>query len=154
MSFNTKDEQLEKAKNHIKIKCYISNEYVLRDTIVSYMVYIYLRLVKFTHYLSECFPLKIIFVIRPQFLKNLIRENLGVKSLNDTKYLIWLDMLGFEKLAYEISKGGNKRIEDIIKKFESLENQISILSDKYGDNDNWFIIKESFNDIRKLLYQY
>lgn len=73
--------------------------------------------------------------------------------MNDTKYLIWLDILGFENIAYEISKGGNEKVEAIIKNFESLENQILVFDGKYGNNSDWLIIKESLNDIKAVLYQ-
>ena len=70
------------------------------------------------------------------------------------KYLIYVDILGFEKLAKKIAK--DKGIEakivrnhfiDVIKeKVEDIETKYSIAGRHYGESDDWILVADSLDN--------
>ena len=75
--------------------------------------------------------------------------------MNEKKYLIYLDILGFEGLAEEISseKGIDQRdvrekfIDVIKERVERLEAKGKIIGKKYGESDDWLLVTDALDKV-------
>jgi len=81
--------------------------------------------------------------------------------MNSKKYLIYLDILGFEKLAAEIAlKKGIEEvklrkdfIEVIKEKIEKLVADDKILGKKYGESDDWLLVVDSIDKVFSCIFE-
>lgn len=77
----------------------------------------------------------------------------------DRKYLIYIDILGFEALAVEIAqtKGISQRdvrehLIDIIRsRIEFIISRNKIIGNKYGESDDWILVSKSMDDIYTII---
>lgn len=75
--------------------------------------------------------------------------------MNEKKYLIYLDILGFEGLAEEISSEKGIDPRDVRKKFievikervERLEAKGKIIGKKYGESDDWLLVTDALDKV-------
>jgi len=75
--------------------------------------------------------------------------------MNGEKHLIYLDILGFGELAYEIAnKKGieerevRKKFIDVIKeRVEIIETHRRIIGKKYGESDDWLLVTDSLDNV-------
>jgi len=81
--------------------------------------------------------------------------------MNSKKYLVYLDILGFEKLATEIAlKKGIEEvklrkdfIEVIKEKIEKLVTEDKILGKKYGESDDWLLVVDSIDKVFSCIFE-
>ena len=81
--------------------------------------------------------------------------------MNEGKYLVYLDILGFEALAEEISskKGIDHRdirrkfIKVINEKIDGIETKGKIIGKKYGGSDSWIFVANSIDNIFYDIYE-
>ena len=81
--------------------------------------------------------------------------------MNEMKFLIYLDILGFGGLASEISskKGIEERhvrqkfIETIEERIEKLDAKRVIIGKKYGEDDDWILAVDNIDTAFKCIYE-
>jgi len=74
-------------------------------------------------------------------------------------FLIWIDILGFDKLASEVSKSARIEEREVRKNFIStINNEVTKLQEmghicgvKYGQSDDWLLVAESLDNIYHIL---
>src|SRR4030043_1800086 len=81
--------------------------------------------------------------------------------MGEKKYLIYLDILGFDKLAKEIA--GKSRVtpdgvrDDFIgvikKKVEALETKREIIGKKYGESDDWLLVADNLDKVFTCIFE-
>jgi hypothetical protein len=77
------------------------------------------------------------------------------------KYLVWLDILGFENLANEIAgktnldarKVRNDFINVISNKIKEGEEAGEVMGQNYGNNDEWLIVVNSIESVYQIIYR-
>jgi len=86
---------------------------------------------------------------------NILKAYRVITSTSNKKYLIYLDILGFDKLTkdLEVSTGLKSSkirldfVEVIKKQIESIEGKKYIVGKKYGESDDWILVCNSLEDV-------
>jgi hypothetical protein len=79
--------------------------------------------------------------------------------MNEKKYLVYLDILGFERLAEEIEKERGIESRDVRKKFidvinervKTIERAGGITGKKYEESDDWLLLTDSLENAFKCI---
>ena len=77
----------------------------------------------------------------------------------DSKFLMWIDILGFENIAKEVaveSKVSERKVRDdfinvIKEKIREEETKGDILGNKYGESDDWLLVSDSLDSVFKTI---
>jgi hypothetical protein len=75
--------------------------------------------------------------------------------MNEKKYLVHLDILGFERLAEKIeeergieSREGRKKFIDVLnERMKTIEREGRITGRKYGESDDWLLLTNSHENV-------
>jgi hypothetical protein len=81
--------------------------------------------------------------------------------MNGKKYLIYLDILGFQKLAEKVAseKGIDQRdvrekfIDVIKERVERLEAKGNIIGKKYGESDDWLLVTDALDNVFNCIFE-
>ncbi|MBU7028025.1 MAG: GNAT family N-acetyltransferase, partial [Theionarchaea archaeon] len=79
--------------------------------------------------------------------------------MNEKKYLIYLDILGFEKLAEDIAKEKGierrlvrERFIDVIKeRVDTIEAEKRIIGKHYGESDEWLLVTDDLDKVFRVI---
>ena len=85
--------------------------------------------------------------------KLLFREN--KEEMNEKKYLVYVDILGFEKLAEILEKEREIESREVREKFidvinervKTIEREGRIIGKKYGESDDWLLLADSLENV-------
>jgi len=75
--------------------------------------------------------------------------------MNGKKYLVYLDILGFERLAEEIEEKRGIESREVREKFidvinervKTIERAGRIVGKKYGESDDWLLLTDSLESV-------
>src|SRR5665647_1664904 len=83
------------------------------------------------------------------------------RIIMETKFLIYVDILGFEKLGKTIAKKSRMQVsrvrEDFIhivdEKIEEAKKRNEIIGKSYYQGDSWILVAKSLDDVLKFVYR-
>ena len=82
-------------------------------------------------------------------------------KMNEKKYLVYLDILGFERLTEEIEEERGIESREVREKFidvinervKTIERRGRIIGKKYGESDDWLLLTDSLENVFKCILE-